>query len=108
MHRKAVAAERPSSVPKVPYSDNVVPLRPQLPPPDPQSLMLAAGMMYQEGKFFAPQEQGRQAEGEPDLGYAKPKDDWNKIIQHNSQMIDPDKLSPKHLKALKDRGVKID
>lgn len=38
-------------MPKVPYSDNVVAMRPKLPPPDPMSMMLAIGMMYQEGKL---------------------------------------------------------
>lgn len=84
-------------MPKVPYSDNVVPMRPAL--PDPQSLMLAAGMMYNEGRLFdpepmtppkSPNQRVREGHQEFEPGYVKGWDtgDQTKIMNMRGQQLD--------------------
>lgn len=52
-------------MPKVPYTNNVVPLRPQAPQVDPTYLAMAAAIMHEQGRLFEQPKPQPKAEDGP-------------------------------------------
>lgn len=81
-------------MPVVPFSRNPTDAVPEDLRPSDTHLMMAAAVMQEMGRLPS----AHYPQPKPNLDYAKPKDDWETIIEHKGQLIDPSKLSPKDLK----------